>query len=389
MLENQALDDRQIYLVQLAKSWADDGEETRRTRLCKAVLRGDGVKEALNWQPWAINELDYTGLAPIHLAVKLNNNTALDALINAGADVNQKDFLGWTPLMHAAYLDRLEFVKCLLAAKCRVGLQANSGFTALHAAVQFASPDVTHELLRRGASSAVRTESGRTPLHDFSFSDQPERVLKETLRLLLTAKGDLEACDHHGYTPVLSALAKNNLPALRCLVQAGASLHAVDKFARNILHHAAAISNLEMLQYLRDQKLADINTELIYISDSTPWDRFILVQQQTSWNIVEHRRPSQDEQQLFAQLCRDIRDRNLQNSIASLEQVGQWLTQMDKAAAIHALDPLIERMDNWNQDALLFDCLHIKHYIYEGHWEMAMEVVNKSVQDLMAEMTSP
>ena len=320
ILETDILDDRQSYLVHVAQALANDGDPQSRTALSRAVLQGYGVQEALARQAWALDEFDCTGLAPAHLAAKKSSIASLKTLLTAGAQVDRKDYIGWTPLVHAAYNNNLDCVKCLLTAGASVKPQANSGFTSLHAAAQFSSPQIVKELLEKGASPATRNGSGRTPLHDFSFSRQSTQVLQEKLRFLMSANADLECRDRYGYTPVLAAIANNNLPALRCLVEAGASLLCVDLYGRNILHHAAATADLAMLHYLKDQDLAGIELSNVR---GMHWENFDFVQQQTSWNVMYHRCPSQEEENQFRQLCGEIQNRSLKN-MRQLDQRPGW-----------------------------------------------------------------
>ncbi|KAK7423255.1 hypothetical protein QQZ08_009151 [Neonectria magnoliae] len=109
---------------------------------------------------------------------------------------------------------------------------------------------------------------------------------QEKLDHLRTAADfDLEARDDNGWTPVLHAIIKSNFPALRCLVEAGASLLVVDNYSRNLLHLAALSCGAEVLHYLASLELSGIDTDLVDIIGNSPWDLLQFAIYAPAWTL--------------------------------------------------------------------------------------------------------
>jgi len=61
------------------------------------------------------NQLDGSGVAPLHIAARLGRVESIEALLKAGAQVDLRDQRnGWTPLMHAIHKRRSAAVVALL-----------------------------------------------------------------------------------------------------------------------------------------------------------------------------------------------------------------------------------------------------------------------------------
>nr|CAD7256872.1 unnamed protein product [Timema shepardi] len=65
----------------------------------------------------SVNQFNFEGFAPIHLAVKMGHIETITALLGAGAYINLKDVKsGRTPLFHAVEMDHTEMVSTLVKA---------------------------------------------------------------------------------------------------------------------------------------------------------------------------------------------------------------------------------------------------------------------------------
>lgn len=118
--------------------------------------------------------------------------SALRALLEAGADPSPKDSKGAPPLFYAV---AAMSVPCVL------------------------------ELLHRGADLTATDASGRTPLHIAARTGVPELISM----ILEASPGLTNALDRHGVTPLYHAAMVNDVDpvaagqALHCLLAAGAS----------------------------------------------------------------------------------------------------------------------------------------------------------------------
>ncbi|MFZ3108443.1 MAG: ankyrin repeat domain-containing protein [Lactococcus raffinolactis] len=174
--------------------------------LIQAVSEGDfdQTKEILNSPAYLIDEVNEKSETPLLIAVHQNQIPITKLLIDAGANINQQDVIQDSPYLYAgaqgrteilAYMlahttpdqsvynrfggnalipaaekGHLENVKLLLADK-RVAIdhQNKFGYTALIEAVGLRDgsqiyQEIVAELLRNGANSSLRDNSGRTAL---------------------------------------------------------------------------------------------------------------------------------------------------------------------------------------------------------------------------------
>jgi len=99
----------------------------------------------------------------LHAAVIEGNLKATKQHIAAGSDLNVKEPSGGSsPLILAALLGKTEIAQALIDAGADVNQTNNEGSTALHTAAFFCRPDIVKALLAAGADTSVRNNSGST-----------------------------------------------------------------------------------------------------------------------------------------------------------------------------------------------------------------------------------
>ncbi|KAH6884181.1 ankyrin repeat-containing domain protein [Thelonectria olida] len=380
------LTDHQIYLLQKVASLADVAYEIRETRVCQAIKRGegvDGVQTALREEPWAIDMLDSLGMTPLHLAIVAGRVDIVELLIAEQADVNQGDFKGQTPLMEAAMKPSPESIRLLLKGKCLVEQKCPFGNTALHMAVSHGRVDSVGILLAAGASANTRNIDGARPLHFLADPHCTPGDLEAILGLLLAINdANLGAQDNYGLTVALWAIARNNLPLLRCLAQEHVSFHITDVYSRNVLHWAASWSSLEVLRFLVSLNLSGIDTELRDMQDDTPWDCFIFAIHSPEIHLGHFLRPSGEEQQAFVELFRGIRNKNLSQDICRLEQIVQELSGGDPDTARASLTALIGEKTGRQKGGLISWYRTLIKQIESGD----LALVTETIEDYLVEL---
>ena len=145
----------------------------------------------------------------------------LQALIDAGADVNAADNVGDTALMRAAQRGDAEMVKVLLAAGAAPNAQDKRGWTALMGAcVSRNTPDtsIAKMLIDAGTQLELKNEHGFTAL---SYAAQSNKLAH--VELLLAAGADVNSRDIMGRNVLHRAvMCRVALPMVRCLLSAGA-----------------------------------------------------------------------------------------------------------------------------------------------------------------------
>ncbi|KAF4982036.1 hypothetical protein FZEAL_2286 [Fusarium zealandicum] len=390
ILQSMDIGDHETYLLHRVLSFVKDKPESTSTEIHDAIRQGAGLQEAIQNQPWAIDMLDCTGFAPLHLAAELDQAGDMKQLIDAGANVDQKDSGGRTPLMMAAHNRSVDSAKVLLKANCSPSLTDSNGETALHFAARENSPELVGYLIGVGASPAARNGFGDTPLHELArYGKAGDGNTQRVFDLLVLAKADVEATDILGQTPLLTAILYDNLPAAQCLVEGGCSLLAVDRFSQNILHFAALDSGLEMLHFLRDLIISDINPYLVDSNGNIPWDLLVYASLAPEWKLGSVRRPTRAEQEAFVQLYQSIRDGNLQHDIHHLERVSHALLERDAIAASKSLAPLTNKEEEWKRDLVLARHRALNDTIQNAEWEQAEGDVREWLAELRDELNTP
>ena len=94
----------------------------------------------------------------------------------------------------------------------------------LFAAIQAKDAALVERLLDQGACANAVSDDDWRPLHDAMFS----RAGPEILKLLLARKPDLDALTVNGVRPLDFAISRQDLSGVKMLVEAGASVNAVE-----------------------------------------------------------------------------------------------------------------------------------------------------------------
>jgi len=101
---------------------------------------------------------------PLHLAARHGHTAAMEALLAAGAHVDEPDRYGWTSLMKAAAHGHAAAVAILLAAGADVHPVEREGQTALHLGCIHGHVAIVRALLDAGARTDVRDYYGNLPV---------------------------------------------------------------------------------------------------------------------------------------------------------------------------------------------------------------------------------
>jgi uncharacterized protein len=137
--------------------------------LCEAAALGDAarVRALARAEPAALAVRSPDGWPALHLAAFFGHGDAVDALVQARADVRavSANHEGNTAL-HAALAGRrdLRVVTRLLASGADVNARAAGGYTPLHIAAFHDDVPIVNTLLAHGAAAEARDDGGRTPL---------------------------------------------------------------------------------------------------------------------------------------------------------------------------------------------------------------------------------
>lgn len=392
-------------------------DELETTRVHEAAEQGQGIADALAEEPWAKDVLDRTGTASLHIAAERDHIYVLQQLIDAGADINVPDMDGWTPLMLAARSNSIACMRQLILAGCRLDHQDLDGSTALHVAARYASTDAAKILLTSGqgrgatyraaarARARMTDRNGRLPLHQLaglggrSARNATADVIVDIAKILLDAYPEgIHIHNSTGRTPLMVAVAVQNLPLMKHLDQAGAAWTVVDIYSRNILHYAARFFTVATLEYLvkessiytkqgEKQSLTTIDHELRDSFDSTPWESFVFCAYVEPWQLQTKRHLDARTGSLFIDLYRHFRDRNIRHDILILQKAQDALSRDDLDGARDHLSSIVTQKASGNKESTGWYRAFAKQ-IDAGEKEAAVAGIEQDLHDLRDELQS-
>jgi uncharacterized protein len=126
-----------------------------------------------------INSHSFDGFTPLGLAVFFGHPETVNALLDAGADVNvaSNESMQVSPLASASAAGQLDIARVLIAHGANVNARASGDFTPLHEAAASGRLEFAGLLLENGADVNARTTEGKTPL-DYAREHQRDEMVK-------------------------------------------------------------------------------------------------------------------------------------------------------------------------------------------------------------------
>jgi ankyrin repeat protein len=377
--------DSMEFILERVLSYIPDWDEVYESDIHREAMdpegTGEGMLKALREQPWTIDELDDHGFPAIHYAVSEGNLATLDLLIMAKANINQQCYLGLTPLIVSSIFGyERETARLLESEECRMNVNhmTPGGFGALHFAIQQNFPTIVRMLLEAGATVTYGAQH-EPILHTFSYYIKGSQdAADEILHVLLMHGADLEEKDTAGVTPVMSAIIRKNILALRSLLSAGASLTAIDPNNQSIFHAMACAPDVKMIDFIGKQNLADVELEQRTTNAGSPLYTLHQVWIRPSWQINEWLpRPSLTEMEAFITFYFDLLIPDLRRHMSTIDDLLLAVKDRDVSTATGILDELIEKRVKCRQPDLAGWYRGLKGYVIDGGWEYLEEVLKE------------
>lgn len=229
-----------------------------------------------------VNTTQPDGATALHWAAHWEDLDTARYLIEAGANVNAANHLQVTPLLMAAANGQAELVEALLAAGADANAALTSGETALMSAARAGSVAAVRSLLRRGADANAREQTrGQTALMWAVANRHPG-----VTQLLLDAGADVHARSEvrtrvynmggsrsagsasqgiplkevpvGGSTPILFAARSGDVESAQLLLDAGADVHDTMADGNTAVVIAAHSGHGSLVRVLLDAG-ADVN----------------------------------------------------------------------------------------------------------------------------------
>ena len=233
-------------------------------------MQGEGVD---------LEARDQLGRTPMNFAVANNSIEALEWLIEQGGDLATLNSGGKNLIHDAAIFDHVEMISFLQARGLDINARDDRGRTPLHHAALENRKDATRWLCQNGADFNLRDSDGQTPLHAAASTDS-----LNAMEVLHENGADLGARNHDGCNaldiarnnqaheicdwlrirdvdPGKQEFAARNDPTFRAEMEIlkkadgqGFDLDARNASGRTLMHRAAAINDVDSMQWLKEQR---------------------------------------------------------------------------------------------------------------------------------------
>uniref|UniRef100_A0A8B9KJI7 Nuclear factor of kappa light polypeptide gene enhancer in B-cells 2 (p49/p100) n=1 Tax=Astyanax mexicanus TaxID=7994 RepID=A0A8B9KJI7_ASTMX len=125
-----------------------------------------------------VNTADFSGLYPLHLAVRKGGEKCLRVLVEAGARVNTPEQKSGCTALHLAVRENLFKVACTLITELKADVNACTfgGNSPLHLAASLGSPHICSVLIAAGADKRLENDE---PLFSSSSSSDEEELVEQ------------------------------------------------------------------------------------------------------------------------------------------------------------------------------------------------------------------
>ncbi|CAG7557931.1 unnamed protein product [Fusarium equiseti] len=332
-------------LSSLIPGW--DEERTTDIHLEAANPEGtaDGMMKALKKESWAINEPDECGYSPIHLAVLWGNPEVIELLVMAGANINQLCGIGCTPFL--------------------------------------CSPAGVRMLLEAGAMTKLpKTPIFVSPVMLALGSDTDQESVDEIADLLLMHGADLEERDENGMAPITTAIMGRNILALHKFVSAGASLTAMTLENYNILHIAASVADVEILDYIAKLDLTDVRVTQRSTRGTNPLEVLHSACIRPPWRVNKYRpRLSSAEIEAFITFYFDLLIPEMRRHMSTIDELLRAVEDKDASTATRILDQLVKKNVKCGEPDLVGWYRGLKGYVFGGDWDHLAGVLKEEYDE--------
>ena len=196
---------------------------------------------------------------------------ALEALLEAGANINVQDSSGRTPLSIAMSNRNPAIIRHMIAAGAEMSNPEDWSKGLLSAASNGQPiPEIIKLAIANGADPNYRDRRGRTALHLLADGNGADAAA-----VLVAVGADIEALDRNGNTPFLLAIKERNVPMAEAFARLGADTEATGPRGDNALFYAARHGGSPLLSWALAQtsnvnpRDDDGNTPLMVVARRT------------------------------------------------------------------------------------------------------------------------
>ncbi|OQR85846.1 hypothetical protein ACHHYP_11290 [Achlya hypogyna] len=203
----------------------------------------------------------------IHAATGNGHLAVVEALIAAGADINQPNANGWTAINAAAWNGHLAVIQALIAAGAGINQPQEDGLTPINSAASKGHLAVVETLIPAGVDIGqiskvyLTSRTAREPLVQDGWTPMNSAACNGHLAVveaLIAAGADINRPNADVWTPITSAACNDHFDVVEALIAAGADINQPNANGWTPINLAAMKSHLAVVQALIKAG-ADIN----------------------------------------------------------------------------------------------------------------------------------
>jgi len=240
------LRDTLIYLLEEAKQDVNQVDESKRTALQAAALKGRTFVVKLLLEKGAdITVGNEEGWTPLNLAASSGHLEIVKLLLQNGADISVSTAKGFTPLQSASRNGNVHIVELLLEKGADITIQDNDGWTPLYWASRNGRVHIVKLLLEKGADMTIQNNKGWTPLNSASSHGHIDVV-----KLLLAKGADITIPNNNGWTPLSSASSDGHVDVVKLLLAKGADITIPNNSGWTPLNLASETGHVDVVKLL-------------------------------------------------------------------------------------------------------------------------------------------
>ncbi len=193
-----------------------------------------------------IQATDGSGNTPLHYAAEWKLVSAINLLVERGADTNARNANGETPLYNGVKFDNPAVIEALVAKGAQFNIRDYLGNTPIHACIRWDSMNALKRLFALGANLNAQNIAGKSPLSEAARTGKTEMA-----RLLIDHGANINAADETGRTVLIDAIQSGNAELVSILLNRGASPILQEMHGRNAFHEAAQLGDPQILSIVR------------------------------------------------------------------------------------------------------------------------------------------
>ncbi|XP_071095492.1 putative ankyrin repeat protein RF_0381 [Haliotis cracherodii] len=256
-----------------------------------AVFRGHGdVFNLLVSKGADLTLLDDKGSTFVDLAIRGGNTEIVEYVLQQNSvDINKKH-CGLTPVMLAVFNGKLDVFNFLVQKGADLSIMHPDYETILHMALEGGNTEIVKYSLEQNidamnnedldgyTSAVIAAKMGRRDIFDLLVKKGANLTMKEENNniLLMACEGgnvdivkyllkqnivDINSKNEEELTPAMEAARRGHKEVFDLLISEGADLTHVNEDDDNILHLACYGGNVDIVKYVLQQNIIDINSE--------------------------------------------------------------------------------------------------------------------------------